>query len=129
MDSGEFPCRSIEKLCRDCFRQGVIAFLLPSRNQVISVLLDHPVKLRNLIRAILQVCIHRDHHIALRTLETAMQPRRLAIIAPETDPPYCRRLLPESFDDIPRAIGTSIVHKYNLIRKMIFRHHPLDPSK
>ncbi len=81
VDSAHFPCRGVEKLCRDGLRQRIVTFLLPSGDKIVSLDGNHTVKLRNLVGTVLKVGVHRNHHITLRTAESRVERRRLAVIA------------------------------------------------
>ncbi len=65
----------VEQLGRDSFRQRVVAFLLPARYQVVSVLGDHAVQFRNFVGTVLEVGIHGDDHITFSPFKTAEECR------------------------------------------------------
>ncbi len=53
LDAAYFAGCGVEEFCGYGFRQGVIAFLLPTAYKVISILCNHAVKLRDFIGGIL----------------------------------------------------------------------------
>ena len=120
--------RSVKQFCRDGFRQRIVAFLLPARNQIISFLLYHTIKFRNFIWTVLQISVHCYDHIALRLFEAAEQSRRLAIIASEFDALHPRIGFTQSHDLVPRAVGAPVVHENHLIRERVLVHHLCNPS-
>ena len=66
--SCHYARHEIEELRRNRFRDWVVAFLLPSGNNIVSGL-DLSDQIRNFRRVILQIGIHRYDVIALRALE------------------------------------------------------------
>lgn len=127
LDATHLARRGIEKLCRNRLRQRVVALLLPSRHKVVAILHNHPIKFRNLVRTVLKVGVHSNHHIALGTLESNVQRRRLAIVAAETNTLHSRTLGLQVVDNLPRSVGRAIVDKNNLIREPVGFHHAFNP--
>ena len=64
LDTADGACRGIEQLCGESFRQRVIAFHLISTDHVVTAIDNHMVELRNLVRRVLKVGIHRDDNVA-----------------------------------------------------------------
>ena len=128
MYSADFPCRRVENLCRNGFRQWVVALLFISGYKVKLVLGNHAVKFRNLVGRVLQVGIHRDNHIALCLLETAIQRGTLAIVAAELYTFHVLVLFAEAFYHLPRTVGRAVVYEYHFKRELVSVHHPLYPS-
>ena len=74
--------RCIKKSGWQVFGQfGIVTFFFPSRHQIISFFLNHPVQFGNLFGTVLQIGIHRNHHIAFGFLKCALQSRRFPVIA------------------------------------------------
>lgn len=126
-DTAHLARRGIEKLCRNRFRQRVVALLLPSRHKVVAILHNHPIKLRNLVRAVLKVGVHSNNHIALGAFESHVKRRRLAIVATETNSLHSRTLCLQVVDNLPRSVSRAIVDKNNLIREPVGFHHAFNP--
>lgn len=66
-------------------RQWVVTFLLVATDKVVTILLNHPIRLWNLIGRVLQISIHGDDHISLCFLETTIKGRALTIVTTELD--------------------------------------------
>lgn len=75
-------CR-IEQLCGNSLRKRVVAFLLPSRHEVVALFCDHSVQFGNFIRAVLKIRVHGNDHISFRASESDIERRRFSIIARE----------------------------------------------
>ena len=127
LDAAHAPRRSVEEFCGNGFREGVVAFLLIARHEVVAVLRNHAVQFGNLVGRVLQVGVHRNHHAALRRAETAEQGGRLAIVAAELDAMHAGVLLCQSLDDLPRSIGAAVVHKNDFVGKAVRLHHAHNP--
>lgn len=61
----------------------------PAGYQIVPVFGDHPVKFGYLIRAVLQIGVHGNDHVTFSPLESAMQSRRLTVVATELDSRTC----------------------------------------
>ena len=84
-DARHPACSPIEELRGDIFHQlGVVTHLLPTRNKVVALFLNHLIEFRDFIGAVLQVGVHSDDHVAFHDLKALVQSRRLAIVSPET---------------------------------------------
>ena len=129
MYARDSPRRRIEKLCRNRFRQGVVTFLLVSRHQVVTLFRNHAVEFGNLVGTILQISVHGDDHIAFRLTKPTEQRRRLSIVPAELDTFHTRRFRTQTLDDLPGTVGTSVIDKNDLIRKMMSCHHPFNPGE
>ena len=127
LDPAHLPCRGVEQLRGDGFRQRVVAFLLVTRNEVVAAVHDHVVQLGNLIGRILQVGIHRDHHITLSSLEAAVEGRTLSVVPAELDAFHVRVLLAQLVDHCPRVICGAVVHEDHLERIAVLFHHTFYP--
>ena len=103
VNAAHHTCCRIEELRGDGFRQRVTfsSVHLESTHKVVSIFLDHPVQFRDLVWAVLQVCIHRDDHITFCTLETMKQGRALAVIPSELDAMHLRKLLAQFLNHVP----------------------------
>ena len=119
----------VEQLRRQILRQRiVVALLLPAAHQVKAVLGDHPVQFGNLVRRVLQVSVHRDDHIALRSLESAVQCGTLAVVPAEADAVHMLLvLLLQRTDDLPRVVRRTVVDEQQLITELVLLHHAADP--
>ena len=85
-DAGNASGGGIEEFARQRFAHRVETLLLPSGYQIVSFLPDHPVKLGDFIRRVLQVGVHGDDHVSLRGIKPAVQGCRLPVISSETYP-------------------------------------------
>ena len=103
VDAGNFACGPVVYLGGYVLAQlSVIAFFLPARYQVISVLTDHADHLGNLLGAVLKVGVHGNHDITLSHVESAEQGGGLAVVAAELDALYDFGVIgPESFNNLP----------------------------
>lgn len=101
LDSAHAAGRGVEQLGRQGFRQGVVAFLLIPRNEVVALIGDHVIEGGDLVGRILQVCVHRDDDVALRGAEATEKGWRLAVVAAELDAMDIRVAAAQSFDDFP----------------------------
>ena len=126
-NTGKQPNRSVEKLAGDGFGNGIVSFLLPPRHQVKTFLLNHPVKFRYLVGAILQVGIHCYHHIALNHLETGVQGSRLTVVAPKLNSVDKWKLSFKILNHILARIVATIIHKNNLKSEAMLGHHTVNP--
>ena len=90
LDAADLAGRGIEELRGDGLRQRVTltAVLLVAAHQVVFLVHNHVVQLRNLVGRVLQVGIHRDDDVALSLLETAVEGRALAVVTTELDALY-----------------------------------------
>ena len=128
MNTRETAGRGVEQFRRDRLRERIIPFFLPARDKIVAIFRDHAIQFGDLVRTILQVRVHRDDHIALGTLEPAVQTRRFSVITTELDRPnHIRRLLFQLLYDLPRIVRAAIVNKNHLVTEMVLMHHPLDP--
>ena len=94
-------CR-IEEFRGQGLRQRVVALLLIAAHQVITLFLDHFIETWYLVGRILQVGIHRNHHIALRLFEATVERRTLAIVTTELDAfHHVRMFLVQFVDNLP----------------------------
>ena len=129
LDTCHTTCCSIEELGRNILRKFIIVtFLFPSAHQIKTVLFDHSVEFRNLVRRVLQVGIHRNNHITFRCLKTAIQRRTLSVVSTETNTSYGSffRLFTFLFqlaDDFPRLIRRSVIDEDDFIRELVLFHH------
>ena len=126
-DAAHAPRRCIEEFRRQCLRQRVVAFLLISGHQIIMLFRNHTVELRNFIGRVLQVRIHRNHHITLCRGKATMQGRRLTVIAAELDTMYPPVFCSESLDHVPGTVSTAVIHKDYLIRIAVLCHDTRNP--
>ena len=129
-NAGEFACRSVEQLGRNGFRQRVVTLFLPTGHKVVTVFGDHPVQFGDLVGAVLQVGVHRDDHVSLGPLETAVQAGGFAVIATELDRVYHFRVLAfKRFDHFPGVVRAPVIDKDYLVTEIMFFHYPLYPRK
>ena len=126
-DAGEESHRGIEELRGTGLGERVIPLLLPPTHHVVVLLTDHPIELGDLIRRVLQVGIHRDDDGAGSALKSCLQTGRLPVVASKANRPDMRILRMQPLDDLPGAIGTSIVDKDDLIRDPHLRDDTGDP--
>ena len=118
--------RSVEELCRNRFRERVVAFLLPPRDEVVSVVDNHFVKLRDFVGAVLQVGVHSNNHVAQSAFESHVEGRRLAVVATEAHTLNVWVLLAEVENRLPRIVGRAVVDKDNFVGVGISLHHTAD---
>ena len=131
LDAADLARSGVEELCGDGLRQGVTlaAVLLVATDKVVLLVDNHVVQARYLVGRVLQVCVHRDDNVAYSLLETTEQGRALAVVAAKLDALHVLRLLGKFCDDVPRAVGRTIVDEDDFIRKLVLRHHALYPRK
>ena len=101
LDSRSQPGRSVEKFAGQCFPDRIVAPFFPAAHQIVAFFGDHSVEFRNLVRRVLQVGVHRDYDIALCRFESAVEPRRFAVVALEPDGAYGWILLSQRSDNLP----------------------------
>src|SRR5579863_9402490 len=118
----------VEEFGRNGLGDRVMAYFLPAAHHIVVILEDHPAQLGDLIRAVLHIGVHRDHHDATRGLEPLVQRGRFAIIALEPDAFDIGVVLAEGRDHLPAPVGAAIIHKDDLIGKTALLHHALDPA-
>ena len=114
--AGEEAHGGIEELRGPGLGERVVPLLLPPTHHVEVLLTDHPIELGDLIRRVLQVGIHRDDDGACSALKSRLQTGRLPVVASKANRPDMRIRRMQPLDDLPGAIGTSIVDKDDLIR-------------
>ena len=85
------------------------------------------VEARDLVRAVLQVSIHRDDHVALGTGEAALQAGGLPIVAAELHATHMGILLAKLLDDAPGVVRATIVDEDDLVGEAMLLHHASDP--
>ena len=100
-NAAHFSGGGVEEFGGDSLRKRVVTFLLVTRDQVISFFRNHPVKFRNLVWRILQVCIHSDDNIALCHAETTIKGRGFSVVSAEFDGVDARIVCRQIFDDVP----------------------------
>ena len=99
---------------------GSYLFFFPAGYQIVPVFGDHPVKFGYLIRAVLQIGVHGNDHVTFSPLESAMQSRRLTVVATELDSPgrvenvaSTPRSLPKNYPYCRHS--RKILHRYNYV--------------
>ena len=127
MDAGYGAHSGVKELGGDGLREWVVAFLLPTTDEVIAIFLDHPVEFGYLVGRVLQVGIHGNNHIALRHTEPHMKGGRFAVVGAERHAVHLGILLVELLDDLPRAVGGAIVAENDLVGEVVLLHHAVDP--
>ena len=106
LDTAHLTGRRIKELRGERLGDGVITLLLITTHQVVAFHLDHTIQLWNLVGRVLKVGIHRDHHITLCLLKTAIERRTLTVVTTELDTFHHIRLLGMQLtDNIPRTVG------------------------
>lgn len=120
--------RGVEELGRHRLGERIVAFLLPARNEIVALLGDHPVKLRNLIGRVLKIGVHRDDNPALRKLEAMVKSRGLAVVRGEPDAPDTVRLPVQVLDALPRSVLAAIVYENDFVGEPFPLHHLYDPG-
>ena len=73
VDAAHASRGSVEQLSGYGLAERVITFLFPATHEIITILGNHAVELRNLVRTILEVGIHCDDHITLSLFKTSVQ--------------------------------------------------------
>lgn len=126
-DARRQPGRRIEKFARQRLAQRIVPLLLPPADQIVSLLGDHPVELRNLIGRILQIGVHRNHDFPPGGLETAVERGRLAVVAAKPDAPHMRIADLQPADRFPRSVAAAVVDEHDLVRKTVLAHDAHDP--
>ncbi len=128
MYAAHFTSRSVEELCRQSFRQRVVAFFLISRHKVVAILSYHAVKLGDLVGAVLQVGVHCDHNLAPGHIEADVESRRFAIVAAERSAAHMSRVRSRKLlHDFPRRVCRAVVDKNHLIAEIMLLHHTCYP--
>ena len=130
LDTTHLTRRGVEELGGQRLRDGVVAFLLVARDEVVAIDGNHPIEFGYLVGRVLKVGIHCDDDIALRGLEATEERRTLAIVAAELDALDMLRVASAQLaDDVPRMVGTTVVDKDHLIGESVLLHHALYPRK
>lgn len=102
LDAAYATGRGIEQLGGYGLGQRIVALFLVAGHQVIAFFGNHSVQLGNFVRAVLQVGVHSDDHVALGGGEARVQCRRFAVIAAEGDAAYMLGIgLAQTRDDLP----------------------------
>src|SRR5690554_459546 len=110
------PGSGIEQFRRQVFCQLVVVpLLLPSGDQIETILFYHTVEFGYFIGTVLQVSIHGDDYITLCFLKSTMQCRRLTVVTAKFNCFYVLRFFTKLFDDLPRTVGASVIHENDLI--------------
>ncbi len=127
-DAAEHARGAVEELGRDVFGKfGVVAFLLPTGDEVESVFLDHAEEFGDFVGAVLQVGIHGDDDVALDGVETGVEGGGFAVVAAELDATVGGIGCMEFLDDIPGAVFAAVVDHDDFIAETVFAHHFVDP--
>ena len=109
------------------FGEGIVAFLLPSGDHIVILFRNHAEQGGNLVGAVLHVGIHGDDHRALRRLETAMQRRRLTVIAAELNAVDGGIPTGIFLDDRPGAVLAAVIHENDFVNITVLLHDTLYP--
>ena len=130
MNTAHLACRSIKQFRRYSLRQRVslLSVLLIAGNEVITVLLYHSIQFRNLVRRILQIRIHRYHHISLCLLETTEERRTLSVVAAELYSFHFRMIFSQFLYHVPGIVRRAVVHEDNFKCETLALHNTLNPS-
>ena len=102
---------------------AVVTLLLPSAYEVVAFFFYHAVELRHLVRAVLQVGIHGDDHIALCGGESGVKGGALAVVAAELNATIGVVLCVQFLCCLPGAVVRAVVDYDNLIADTPFRGH------
>src|SRR5690606_27596655 len=126
--SGHAAGNRIEKFGGDSFTWWVVPLLFPTGDQIDVLLRDLSVQFGNLIRTILEVGIHGNNDVSLRSGESYIKCGRLAVIATEFDGTnlWVHRFQP--FYDLPGVVRTAVIDKNHLVAETVIIHHTSDPS-
>src|SRR5512132_3038132 len=114
--AGEAPQHPVDEERRHRTAPGVATSVPPTARDVASVLYARD-ELRNVLRGVLKVSVHRDEDVALSPHETRVHRRVLAEVALEPDASDVLSVGGVRFlDRGPRAVGGSVVHEDELPR-------------
>ena len=83
---------SVEQLRGKSFRQRVVTFLLVTRYQIVAFFYNHAIESWYFVGRVLQISIHRNHHIALCLFKATIQGWALSIVAAKLDAFHVFRL-------------------------------------
>ena len=129
LDARDLACGPVIQLGGKVLREFVVlAVLLPAGDDVVTLLLDHPVQFRNLVRGVLQVRVHRDDDVPLGGREALIEGGGLAVIAAEGNAVDGGILLRQGKDGVPGTVGGTVVHHEDFVGETVFLHHPVDPG-
>ena len=117
----------VEQFGGNGFGFGVVTLLFPTAHQIVALLGNHLVEVWNFVGAVLQVGVHGDDHIALHTLKTSIEGRRLAVVAAETHALDIFVFLMKFLNHFPRVVGAAVVDHQHLVGEVVFFHHALNP--
>lgn len=115
VQAGQVPDHAVEHLAGIDLVPGVEPPLLPPVDDVVPFV-EPLEKLRNLRRVILQVGIHRHHQVAPDSPHAGRQCRSLSEVPPESDTENPFVLFGKVLNDVPRAIGRTVVDEDDLER-------------
>ena len=129
LDAGDLAGGPVVELGREVLGELVVlAVLLPAAHDVVAVLLDHLVKLRDLVGGVLEVGVHGDDHVALGLLESAVERGGFAVVAAELDAVHGGVGLGEFGDAVPRTVVAAVIHHYHFMAESVRFHHAPDPG-
>ena len=112
--------RPVVKLRGNRLTQRIMALLLPPADQIelsIEQLLPHRWQL---LRVVLQVRVHREHHRALGRFKAFLQGRTLAVVAGKpyaSNPVWIGRM--QGLDDSPRTVAAPVINENDLEGKSL----------
>ena len=118
-DATDLARRGVEEFGGNGLRQGVVALLLPARDEVVALLGDHLEEGRYLVGRVLEVGVHRDDDAALRLLETAVEGRALAVVAAKLDALDAGVLLAERLHHLPGLVGGTVVDNNYFVFRIV----------
>src|SRR5690606_320669 len=127
MDTRHTACNGIEQFGRHRLTKRVVTLLLPARNKVKPTLGDALVQLGDLVGTILQVSIHGNPHITLRSGKPDIKGSGLTVIASEFDGGNLRVHGFKSLDNHPGVVRTTIVDHNDFVAEPMAVHDPTDP--
>ncbi len=102
--------------------------LFPARYDIVSLVHNHPVHLRQFLRSILQVSVQGAHHPSFRLFETAEKRGALAVIPAERDSLYAGVFARKVTNALPRAILAAIIYQNQFITKAFAAHRRIDSA-
>ena len=86
LDAGNLAGRPVVQFGGDVLGKDIVhAVLLPAGHQVVAFFPNHANHLRNFLRRVLQVGVHRYHNVTFRRRKAFIKSGRFAVVAAETD--------------------------------------------
>ena len=113
LDPGREPRGRVVDPRDEPSHERIVPIALPARDDVESVV-ELGEQVRDLGRVVLQVCIHRDDHLAGRDLDSGRERGRLAEVPAQTYDADVEVRRMEAHELAVRAVGRAVVDEHDL---------------